>query len=143
MNSRDVAALYLRSGHAPPASIAAPSAEHIRNTRRKLVDGIEFRSTLEARAYQLLSLWQSAGVISALELQPTYLLQEKFRVDGKAIREMNYTPDFRYQRDGLTFVIETKGHRTQPYRMRRKMFLKRYPEIQFREWTDQTLRELC
>lgn len=142
MKATEAAALYARLGRTPPPDIAAPSAEHVRNTRRKEVDGIPFRSTLEADAYQILKSWQRAGVISNLELQPRFLLQPKFRHEGKTIRAMHYRPDFRYTRAGATFVVEVKGFRTEPYRMRRKQFLFRYPQLIFMEWTRQTLRDL-
>ena len=148
MTTKQALELYQRAGATPPPDIAAPSAEYIRNTRRKVVDGIAFRSTLEANAYQIIRSWQDAGIIWNLMLQPVYILQDGFTdQDGNTIRPMRYTADFRFDRKGITgfaetVVIETKGHRTEPYRMRRKMFLKRYPYIRFEEWDREKVNEL-
>ncbi len=127
-----------------PDGMHAGQFEHVRNTRRKVVDGIAFRSTLEADVYQLLKLWRDAGTIRNLILQPRFELQEKFKRDGKTERAMHYTPDFQFER-GMwekwrVVVIEAKGHKTEAYRMRRKMFLLKYPDIEFMEWTRETLR---
>ncbi len=134
LTTKEAAMLYARRGLAPPHELAAPSTEHIRNTRRKTVDNIQFRSTLEADAYQILKSWQRAGAITNLELQPRFLLQPKFRHEGKTIRAMHYTADFRFVRNFRTVVLECKGFRTQPYMQRRKQFLFRYPEVIFEEW---------
>ena len=151
MTTKDAALLYQRAGFKPPAEIAAPSAEHIRNTRRKLVDGIEFRSTLEADCYQLLKSWEAAGAIRNLELQPKFLLQPGFRrggpVDGEWVRAITYKADFRFERlhasDGWEIVVvEAKGFRTQAYMLRRKLFLCKFPGVRFEEWTREKLREL-
>jgi hypothetical protein len=129
-----------QAGAPLPAGMHAGNFEHVRNTKRKIVDGIGFRSTLEANTYQLLKSWQAAAAIRNLVLQPRFLLQPKFRRDGKTIRAMMYTPDFQYEESNRTVVIEAKGHKTQPYRMRRKMFLMKYPEIDFQEWDRETLK---
>ncbi len=130
-----------------PTGMHEGNFEHVRNTRRKVVDGIAFRSTLESQVYQLLKLWQAAGTIRNLILQPRFELQEKFKRDGKTERAMHYTPDFQFQRKPVApslfwadVVIEAKGHKTEAYRMRRKMFLLKYPYIEFMEWNRETLR---
>jgi hypothetical protein len=136
--------LYARAGATPPAELGKV-AEHIRGTVRKEIDGHQFRSSLEARAYQILKQWEAAGVIRNLVLQPRFVVQDKFRTPaGEAIREMGYTADFQFDRPislfGVqwfsheTVVVEAKGHRTQPFEMRRKMFLKRYPELKYEIW---------
>ncbi len=143
MTSKQAAELYQRAGRVPPQEIASTAPEKVSNTRRKVVYGIEFRSTLEADAYQLLSTWQSAGQITNLRCQPRYLLQPKMRRDGKAIRCIEYVADFEFHRDGKTVVIDAKGFRMPVYRIKRKMFLALYPNLIFEEWTRETLREMC
>jgi hypothetical protein len=140
MNSRQAAELYARSGHTPPPEITTPSAEHIRNTRRKVLDGIEFRSTLEATAYQILKSWVAAGVITDLRLQPQFLLQAGFMHEGRKIQSMKYTADFQYELNGNQVVVETKGFKTEGYKMRRKLFLAKFPKLIFREWDNDTVK---
>lgn len=142
MTTREAAQIYERMNQPVPADIAKPSAEHIRNTRRKVVDNIPFRSTLEADAYQLLKVWERAGHISDLQLQPRFLLQARFLRHGVSIRGMHYTADFKFMREGKTVVIEAKGYRTAAFEMRRKLFLKKFPEIEYEIWTRESLRLL-
>ncbi len=155
VTSKEAALLYQRAGFSPPPSIAAPSVEHIRNTRRKVLDGIEFRSTLEADCYTLLTSWQAAGLIRRLELQPKFLLQPAFRrggpTDGETVRAIKYTADFAFDRvpragyegrDVERVVVEAKGFRTQAYELRRKLFLCRFPDVVYEIWTREKLREL-
>jgi hypothetical protein len=151
MTSKELISCLRRAG-APVTPGLEVKTEYVRNTERKMLDGIEFRSTHEANCYQLLKFWQQAGAIRNLKLQPCFLLQEKFRRDGKAIREIKYTADFQfertvpasslYQNAWNTVVIEAKGHKTEAFKMRRKMFLKRYPELRYEMWTRQTLEDL-
>lgn len=142
MTSKDAAQLYKQAGFTAPPGIATPSAEKVRNTKRKVVNGIVFRSTLEADVYQLLSLWERAGHISGLVCQPRFLLQAKMRRAGKAVRAIEYVADFQFVRAGETVVIDAKGWRMDVYRIKRKMFLSLYPDLKFEEWTRETLRGL-
>lgn len=139
MRASQAAELYRRVGRPVPRELEEPGAEKIRNTRRKVVDGISFRSTLEADVYQLLSLWQRAGEITELRCQELFLLQPK----QPGLRAITYRADFTYvRRDGRRVVIDAKGYRMEVYRIKRKMFIARYPEIEFQEWTRETLRDM-
>lgn len=129
--------------------IATPDAEYVKNTKRKVVDGVNFRSTLEATAYQILHGWEMAGAISNLKLQPVFIIQAKFLRDGKTIRSMKYTPDFSFVSEnhplwkpGERVIVEAKGFRTQPFLMRRKLFLCKYPDLRYEEWTRETIAQL-
>lgn len=110
-----------------------------------MVDGISFRSTLEADCYQLLKSWRDAGAINNLELQPKFLLQCGFRrggpVDGEWVRPITYRADFAFEIGQQEYVVEAKGFRTQPYILRRKLFLGRYPDLRFLEWTRDNVGE--
>lgn len=144
MTSKSVALLYSRIGKPAPSDIAAPSTEKVRNTRRKLVNGVSFRSTLEADVYQWLCLLQKGGQISGLEVQPRFVLQAPMRYEGKAVRAIIYIADFSFVRQGSgeKVVIDAKGYRMQVYRIKRKLFLEKYPDVVFQEWTRETLREM-
>ncbi len=147
MNAADARKLCEQARAPLPEGMNAGNFEFTTNTRRKIVDGIPFRSTLEANTYQLLKSWEAAGAIRNLKLQPRFVLQEKFRRDGKTMRAMMYTPDFQFERYragtkvNRLVVIEAKGHKTQPYQMRKKLFLSKYPHIEFEEWTRETLKQ--
>lgn len=139
MNSRQAERLYQRLGRPVPSELATPSASKF-NARRKEVDGILFDSTGEARAYQLLKLWERAGAISGLVLQPEFGLQPAFHDrDGKLHRKIVYRADFQFQRNGRTVVIDFKGVRLPAYLLKLKMFRATNPDIEFEEWTKETL----
>ncbi len=79
------------------------------------VDGIVFHSKLEARQWSELRLQERGGLISNLERQVSYCL----KLNGILIA--NYVADFRYQRDGVTVVADSKGVRTPVYRLKKKL----------------------
>lgn len=141
MTTRELNALYARLGIQPPPGIAVPDASKY-NATKKMVDGILFDSAGEARAFQVLRSWAVAGAITGLELQPRFLLQERFRDSaGKAHRQIEYRADFRFLRDGKPVVVDYKGVRTPTYGVKIKLFLARYPELAFEEWNLDTLRQ--
>jgi len=89
--------------------------------RRTVVDGIAFDSRAEANRYRELKLLERAGEITTLELQPRFTLMEGARVNGRKIRSITYTADFRY-RDGDTMVIEdVKGTETAVFRLKARL----------------------
>lgn len=90
------------------------------------VDGVRFDSKKEAEFYAELKLREKAGEISHLRLQPRYMLQEAFKLEGKRYREMEYVADFEYIENGETVVVDVKGFRTAVYIIKRKLFLYRY-----------------
>lgn len=90
------------------------------------IDGHRFPSTLEGNYYCELRLREKAGEISNLVLQPRFLLQESFEVNGKKYARIEYIADFMYEEAGRTKVVDTKGFVTDTYAIKRKLFLYRY-----------------
>jgi len=84
------------------------------------------------RAWELQML-QRAGKISDLQEQVWIELQEAFTYDGKKEQAIHYVADFVFQENGREVVEDVKGMKTEAYKLKRKMLLKRYPEILFRE----------
>ena len=96
------------------------------------IDDIMFDSKAESRRYCELKLLEKAGEIKDLELQPKFVLQEAFtRKDGKKFRPITYKADFRYYdlTAGHEVIEDVKGHITQQFRLRQKMFECRYPDL--------------
>ena len=106
---------------------------HKYNAKKVKVDGIEFDSKKEAKRYFELKILEVAGVISNLILQPKFLLQESFERDGKKYRAIFYIADFEYIEDGKRIVEDVKGVKTDIYKLKKKMFLKKYPQVVFKE----------
>lgn len=104
------------------------------NAKKTAVNGITFDSKKEARRYKELRLMERAGEITDLELQPRFRLQEGFTDgSGKRQRPIDYIADFMYTEKGIRVVEDVKGKKTQVYGIKKKLFLKRYPQYEFRE----------
>lgn len=105
------------------------------HSRMVEVDGHIFDSKKEAQKYIQLKLWRQAGVIKDFELQPEFELQPGYRDRfGRWVHPIKYRADFRViYPDGRAVIIDTKGYRTKDYRLKRKMLLYRYPDIEFVE----------
>lgn len=101
---------------------------------KTVADGIKFDSKLEAERYAQLKILERAGVIRALELQPSFELLPSFRKNGKTWRKTVYKADFRYiLADGDRIIIEdVKGSTaviTDVFRLKQKLFEYRYPKL--------------
>ena len=94
--------------------------------KKIVIDNIKFDSKKEGNYYTKLKLMQNAGLIWNLELQKKYILQASFTFNGKKIREISYYPDFVYEDKEGTHVIDTKGYRTEVYKIKKKLFIKKY-----------------
>jgi hypothetical protein len=113
-------------------------AESKYKSQKTELDGIKFDSAKEANRYAELKLMLMAGEIVSLELQPEYILQEKYkRPDGRPVRAIKYRADFRITYpDGRIVVIDvkpSKNFKTSMYRLKVKLLLKKYPGIIFEE----------
>jgi hypothetical protein len=102
-------------------------------SRKTTIDGIVFDSKKEGRRYSELKLLERAGEISDLILQPEFILQEGFTKNGKRHRAIVYIADFQYMKNGQTVIEDTKGVKTEVYRIKKKLFEKRYPDLTIRE----------
>ncbi|MEG1074908.1 MAG: DUF1064 domain-containing protein [Ruthenibacterium sp.] len=103
------------------------------NSQKVTYNGINFESKKECGRYRELLLLERAGKIQNLMLQPRYTLQEAFRRNGKAIRKIEYVADFCYCADGKSIVEDVKGMKTDVYKLKKKLFLCKYPNADFRE----------
>lgn len=110
-------------------------------SRKVTIDGIIFDSVREGNRYKELKLLERAGVITGLQRQVKYVLipaQREFCNEiytrgknkgcfkpGKLLeKECSYIADFVYIQDGKTVVEDTKGFRTEAYKIKRKLMLK-------------------
>lgn len=100
---------------------------------KTIYNGRVYDSKKEAkRAYEL-EMLQRAGLISNLEKQKVFELQPSFKINGKTERAITYLADFVYIKDGKTIVEDTKGFKTDVYKIKRKLLLYKYPDIIFVE----------
>ena len=99
------------------------------------VDGIKFDSKKEALRYQELKLLERAGLIKDLQLQKPFELQPAFRKNGTSYRAITYKADFVYLdlRTNKIVVEDTKGMRTEAYKIKRKLFEYTHPDLEIKE----------
>ena len=103
------------------------------NNKKTIVDGIKFDSEMESHYYLYLKHLKEIGEVVDFVLQPTYLLQEGFNLNGKRIRAITYKADFKViYKDGHEEVIDVKGKLTEEFKIKRKMLLYRYRDINFK-----------
>lgn len=105
------------------------------HNRKTVVDGITFDSKKEANRYIELKQAVKQGIIKDLVLQPRFELQESFKLKGKTIRKIEYIADFSYTdvKNGITVVEDVKGIKTDVFKLKEKLFLKRYgTDVEFK-----------
>ena len=85
-----------------------------------------FDSKKEANYYIKLKILKDAGKILDLELQKRFVLQQGFKLHGKTYRAITYIADFVYKDDKGMHVVDTKGYRTETYKIKKKLFMKKF-----------------
>lgn len=96
-------------------------------------DNIQFSSKKEAEYYQELKLLQRAGEVVKFELQPEFILQEKFRKNCRTIREIKYIADFKViYSDGHVEIVDTKGFKKESFLLKAKMFEYKFPDLELK-----------
>lgn len=96
------------------------------HAKKTVVDGITFDSRKEADRYLVLKGMEEDGTIEGLRRQVRYELIPAFDVDGRHYRPVCYVADFVYREDGREVVEDVKGVRTDVYRLKSKLFARRY-----------------
>lgn len=83
-------------------------------------DGRKFDSIRERDRYIHLRALEVGGIISNLECQV------KFKIEWNGVKICTWTADFRYLLDGEQVVEDSKGWRTQQYKLRKKLMKAAY-----------------
>jgi hypothetical protein len=101
------------------------------------IDGIKFDSVKEAKRYGYLQILKKAGEIQSFEHHKKFVLLESFtNTQGVHRSPITYTPDFVVTRkDGSVYAEDIKGSRdiiTTVFIIKRKLFEKRYPEVELK-----------
>lgn len=99
------------------------------NNKKTQVDMYVFDSVLEANRYKQLALLERAGEIKNLRLQVPFLLQDSFRKNNKTYRKIEYIADFVYEEKGQTVVEDTKGIKTEVFKIKQKLFEYKYLDL--------------
>lgn len=88
----------------------------VRNATKVEIDGVKFRSKIEAYAYKRL---KDSGFNFKYE-EKTFTIQEKFVFGEEKIRPITYTPDFVDEENKI--IIEIKGFANETFPIRMKIF---------------------
>lgn len=96
--------------------------------KKVIVDNIKFDSKKESEEYLKLKYRQKIGEIKELKLQVPYELIPTYKINNKTIRRTQYIADFTYvsTKDNKLHVVDTKGFKTDVYRLKKKMFEYQY-----------------
>lgn len=90
---------------------------------RRTVDGKVFDSEWESEVY----VWLKRLVgLDRMELQPRFELQPEVTVAGKTHARMEYVADFMIRLPDGEHVIDAKGHLTEVFRLKEKLFVARF-----------------
>ena len=99
------------------------------NAKKVEIDGIKFDSKAEGDYYLHLKQQAAEHKILGFERQKRMLLQESFSVEGVKgkIRPIFYVIDFVVtENDGTITYIDVKGVETDVFKLKKKLFMKRY-----------------
>ena len=108
------------------------------HNKKVIYNGIKFDSKKERTRYITLKQLHSLGQIESLELQPKFLLLDTIHYKGKTYPITYYKADFKYfdNEKGKYIVEDVKSPITakdKVYRLKIKMLLAKYPDIDFVE----------
>ena len=102
--------------------MAQEQTRKYRNVKTE-VDGITFDSRAEADRYCELKMLLAAGKIDGFGIQPSFVLDVGVR----------YRADFIVcGNDGVVWVEDVKGVETQTFRLKRRLWERRYPWMELR-----------
>ena len=109
----------------------------IKNATTKELDGINFKSQLEATIYKTLVSnaitpeYEKRTFEFVPRLRPTVpffnRVKKVFGLEMKPLHPITYTPDFTFEYDGMLIVIEAKGFENDVYPVKKNLF-RRYLE---------------
>lgn len=106
--------------------------------KKTVINNISFDSKKEANRYLELKQLESAGLIKDLELQKRFTLLEGFKKNGISYRPVYYYADFVYyliyeKKTVVEDVKAAKNFTTDVYKLKKKMFEYKYPNLTIKE----------
>ena len=105
------------------------------NAIKTVIGNLKFDSKKEANYYLTLKAKRINGEIRSIKLQPEFLILRGFTLEnGERIKGIKYVADFEVEyADGHKEIIDVKGVKTEAYKIKKKMLLDMYPNINFIE----------
>lgn len=136
-------------------SFSLPSAKEEAKTntgryhaKKCTLNGYTFDSMSESRFYIKLLHEKAEGKITDFIMQEEFMLQEQFRnpFTNKVVKPIKYIADFVIEYPGEKLIIvDVKGKETAEFKLKMKLFLFKYPELEFRryKWDQKNAMWLC
>ena len=95
--------------------------------KKVVYNGIKFDSKKEMNYYIKLNMLEKAGKIKDLRLQVPFVVLETFKLNDKTYKKTKYIADFTYyDKEGKYHVVDTKGVRTDVYKLKKKLMAWKY-----------------
>lgn len=95
--------------------------------RKCTFNGLRFDSVKECNYYIILHDKERRGEIRDLRMQVKFELQPAFKFNNKTVRAIYYIADFvYYDQNGVQHIVDTKGVKTDVYKLKKKLFQFRY-----------------
>lgn len=101
------------------------------HNKKCIYKDMTFDSKKERDYYVILEMMLKNNQITDLKTQVKFELQPSFKFNGKTIRSINYIADFTYIKDGKLIIVDTKGYRTEVYKLKKKMM--QYKGLEIKE----------
>jgi hypothetical protein len=111
------------------------------NVKQK-IDNIWFDSKKEANRYSELKLLSRGGEVKDLKTHPKFKIHDEFRDwEGKHYLPVYYKADFEYSEKKkvkdcwkwIKTIEDVKGMKTAVYLLKKKLFLAKYKQYQFKQ----------
>ena len=103
------------------------------NNKKPEAYGRKWDSQMELEFYEYNLALKEQGQVIDIEIQPVFLLQDKYIYKGKTIRKMEYKADFKITySDGSVIVYDVKGQLIQPFPIKWKLVRFIYNDMDFR-----------
>lgn len=102
------------------------------NNKKVEYKDIKFDSKMEKDYYIYLLENKDKLEIKDIELQPKFILQEKFKYNNKTIRSITYKADFKVIYKDRIEVVDVKGVQTDVFKIKKKLLLNKYKDINFK-----------
>lgn len=124
---------YVKAFHLPEISEDKKARCGKYNSYKVSINDITFDSIMESKFYLLLLTMQASKEVVSFENQVTFELQPKFKdkYTGKTVRAITYIADFVVtMADKRVIAVDVKGKETDVFKIKRKMFQYKYPDIE-------------
>ncbi len=114
--------------------------------KKPTFNGITFDSNAERDYYLYLMSLKQSGEIQDFTRQPNFLLQESFKKNEQTFKSIHYKADFQVVHlDGHIEIVDvkpSKDFQTDVYKLKKKLFEKRYPDLTIHEVYKDEIRKM-